>query len=47
MQVERGDGTCVAVFVGDEDVDFVGVAVWDGLGRLEVGVGDEGCVVGE
>ena len=47
MQVERGDVPCVAVFVGGEGVDCVGVAVWDGLGGLEGGVGDEGCVVGE
>lgn len=47
MQVEGGDGTCVALFVGGEGVDCVGVAVWDGLGGLEVGVGDESCVVGE
>lgn len=39
MQVERGDGTCVAVFVGGEGVDCVGVAVWDGLGGWKSALG--------
>lgn len=45
MEIEGGDVAGVAVLVVGEGVCGVGIAVWEGLGGLEGGVGEEGGVL--
>lgn len=45
VEIEGGDIAGVAVLVVGEGVCYVGIAVWEGLGGLEGGVGEEGDVL--
>lgn len=46
MEVQRGNVTCVAIFVASKSVDGIRIAVGKGLRRLESCIGNEGGIVG-